>query len=443
MFHKVIFSAVLILFLFTAPFNLSQTNSQNDSLLYKATLENCIEYALKNQPLIKQSLVDENITNQEINSKIADWFPQLNFNFNYQHNYKLQTSVIQGNTVHFGIINTSSAQFSLNQTIFNRDVLLASSTAGDVQMQAEQSTSENKINVVVNVSKAFYSALLSQNQIDLVNEDIIRLKQSKKNTYSQYKSGVVDQTDYMRATVALNNAIAEQKQDQEMLKTSYAYLKEQMGYPANEKLLLNYDTTKMEEDIFIDTTNTIDFNNRIEFQLLKTEKRLQEANLDYYKWSFIPSLSAFGEYNFNFLNDKLSQLYKQDYPTSYVGLQLSFPIFEGGKRFHEIEQAKLELERYNYDFESLKNSINTEYVQALSNYKSNLANFLIQKKNLILAKEVYNTIELQYKSGVKAYLDVITAETDLRSTQVNYINTLYQVLSSKLDLQKALGKIKY
>ncbi|MEJ2618595.1 MAG: TolC family protein, partial [Ignavibacteriaceae bacterium] len=136
----------------------------------------------------------------------------------------------------------------------------------------------------------------------------------------------------------------------------------------------------MEKDIFIDTTNTIDFKNRIEFQLLKTEKRLQEANLNYYKWSFIPSLSAFGEYNFNFFNDELSRLYKQDYPTSYVGLQLSFPIFEGGKRFHEIEQAKLELERYNYDFESLKNSINTEYVQALSSYKSNLANFLTQKK---------------------------------------------------------------
>ncbi len=414
MFRKVIFFVVQILILFIAPLNFSQTNSQNDSLLQKATLENCVEYALKYQPLIRQSLIDENITNQEIKSKIAEWFPQLNFNFNYQHNYKLQTSVIQGNAVHFGVINTSSAQFSLNQTIFNRDVLLASSTAGDVQEQAEQSTAENKINVVVDVSKAFYAALLAQNQIDLVNEDITRLKQSEKDTYSQYKSGVVDKTDYMRATVALNNALAEQKQDEEMLKTSYAYLKQQMGYPTNEKLLLDYDTTKMEEDILIDTTNTIVFNNRIEFQLLTTDKRLQEANLNYYKWSFIPSLSAFGEYNLNFFDDKLSQLYKQDYPTSYVGLQLSFPIFEGGKRLHEIEQAKLELERYNYDFESLKNSINTEYVQALSSYKGNLANFLIQKKNLGLAKEVYNTIELQYKSGVKAYLDVITAETDLR-----------------------------
>ena len=443
MFRKVILPVVQILILFTAPLTLSQTNSQNDTLLYKATLENCVRYALKNQPLIKQSLIDENITNQEIKSKIADWFPQLNLNFNYQHNYKLQTSVIQGNAVHFGVINTSSAQFSVNQTIFNRDVLLASSTAGDVLKQAQQSITENKINVVVNVSKAFYAALLAQNQIELVNEDITRLKQSEKDTYNQYKSGVVDKTDYMRAIVALNNAMAEQKQDQEILMTSYAYLKEQMGYPVNEKLLLNYDTTKMKEDIFIDTTNTINFNNRIEFQLLKTEKRIQEADLDYYKWSFIPSLTAFGEYNFNFFNDKLSQLYKQDYPTSYVGLQLSFPIFEGGKRFHEIEQAKLELERYNYDFESLKNSINTEYEQALSSYKSNLVNFLTQKNNLSLAKEVYKTIELQYKSGVKAYLDVITAETDLRSTQVNYINALYQVLSSKLDLQKALGKIQY
>ena len=442
MFYKIIFAIQIIIIINTSPI-FSQTSLPTDSLLYEASLENCVEFALKNQPLIKQSLIDERITNQEIKSKLADWFPQLNFNFNFQHNYQLQTSVIQGNAVHFGVINTSSAELSLNQTIFDRDVLLASSSAGDVRKEAEQSTAENKINVVVNVSKAFYAALLSQNQIDITNEDITRLTQSEKDAYNQYKSGIVDKTDYMRATVALNNAKAEQKQAEEMLKASYAYLKEEMGYPISGNLKLNYDTAKMEQDIFIDTNKTIDFDNRIEFQLLKTQKRLQEANLDYYEWSFIPSLSAFGEYNLNFFNDELSKLYKQNYPTSYIGLQLSFPIFEGGKRFQEIEQAKLELERYDYDFQSLKNSVNTQYIQALSSYKSNLENFVTQKKNLSFAKEVYNTIELQYKSGIKAYLDVITAETDLRTTQVNYINALYQVLSSKLDLQKALGSIKY
>ncbi len=442
MFYKIIFF-IQVIILFLAPSIFSQIKNSPDSLLHNATLQDCIQFALENQPSIKQSLIDESITNQEIKSKLADWFPQLNFNFNFQHNYKLQTSVFQGNAVHFGVTNTSSAQFSLTQTIFDRDVLLASTTAGDVRKQVEESTTENKINVVVNVSKAFYAALLAQNQIDLINEDITRLTQSEKDTYNQYKSGVVDKTDYMRATVALNNAKAEQKQDEEMLKASYANLKEQMGYPASSELKLNYDTTKMESDIFIDTTGTIDSKNRIEYQLLETEKRLQEADLHYYQWSFIPSLSAFGDYNFNFLNDELSKLYNQNYPSAYIGLQLSFPIFQGGKRFQEIEQAKLELEQYDYDFESLENSINTEYVQALANYKSNLNNFLTQKENLNLAKEIYNTIELQYKSGIKSYLEVITAETDLRTTQVNYINALYQVLSSKLDVQKALGTIKY
>jgi outer membrane protein TolC len=65
------------------------------------------------------------------------------------------------------------------------------------------------------------------------------------------------------------------------------------------------------------------------------------------------------------------------------------------------------------------------------------------KENLTLAKDVYNTIELQYKAGVKTYLDLITAETDLRTTEVNYLNSLYLVLSSKIDVEKALGIIRY
>ena len=65
-----------------------------------------------------------------------------------------------------------------------------------------------------------------------------------------------------------------------------------MGYPANSILDLVYDRTQMENDISIDTTKIIDYENRIEYQILQTVHSLQEANLDYNKWSFIPSLKA-------------------------------------------------------------------------------------------------------------------------------------------------------
>ena len=442
-FNKTIYLLFFISILINTILVSAQTDASDDSLLNDATLENCIQYSFAHQPSIQQSLLDEEITSKQINSKLADWFPQIDFTYNLQHNYKLQTSVIQGNTVRFGVINTSSAQFGLTQTIFNRDVLLASSTAGEVTQEAKQLTERNKIDLAVNVSKAFYAVLLSQDQLELINDDIKRLDQSQKDTYYQYKSGLVDETDYIRATIAFNNAKAAQRGVREALKTSYAFLKQLIGYPANSDLNLVYDRTRMQNDISVDTTKTIDYGNRIEYKILQTAHSLQQANLSYNKWSFIPSLKAFGNYNFNFFNDKISRLYDQNYPTAYIGLQLSFPIFEGGKRFQEIQQAELELKRSEYDIQSFKNSANTEYVQSMATYKSNLNNYRTQKDNLDLAKKVYNTIELQYKNGVKTYLDVITAETDLRTTEVNYVSALYQVLSSKLDLQKALGLLKY
>jgi outer membrane protein len=64
-------------------------------------------------------------------------------------------------------------------------------------------------------------------------------------------------------------------------------------------------------------------------------------------------------------------------------------------------------------------------------------------ENLDLARQVYHTIQLQYNAGTKSYLEFITAETDLRTAQVNRINALYELLVSKLDLQKALGTVSY
>ena len=70
-------------------------------------------------------------------------------------------------------------------------------------------------------------------------------------------------------------------------------------------------------------------------------------------------------------------------------------------------------------------------------------NYNAIKENLLLAQEVYDVIQLQYRSGIKTYLEVITAETDLRTARINYFNTLNLLLSSKIDVQKALGQINY
>src|SRR5450432_2922120 len=93
---------LIFLFIF-----ISGSYAQTDSLLQTASLQNCVQYAIKHQPLVQQALLDEQITEQQIRMHLADWYPQLNFNYNFQHNFQLQTTVFAGNLVKIGVSNTS------------------------------------------------------------------------------------------------------------------------------------------------------------------------------------------------------------------------------------------------------------------------------------------------------------------------------------------------
>lgn len=413
-----------------------------DSLLQKATLNNCVTYALEKQVLVQQALIDESITDDAIKSRLSEWFPQVNFNYALQHNFQVQTSIIGGNPVKLGVDNTSGLMFTLNQTIFNRDVLLAGVTRKSVRQQAKQMTDRVRIDVIADVSKAFYDVLTVEQQIKVSDANILRLERSYADAYHQYQAGITDKTDYKRAAIALNNTRAARKSYDAALKSRIAILKAKMNYPVNAPLQIEYDSLQLEKELLLDTAQTPDYTHRIEYQLLRTQEDLQAANLRYNKWSYLPKLSANGAYNLNYLNNNFSQLYQQSYPASYAGLSLSFPLFQGGKRKYEIRQAQWQLRRTRLDIENLRNAVNAEYQAAIAQYKSNLAGYQAIQENLKLAEEVYNVINLQYRSGVKTYLEVIAAETDLRAAQINYYDAMYALLSSKIDVLKSLGELK-
>ena len=441
LFIKIKLIPVTILALLFPALLFSQTT--NDSLLAQATLKNVVGYALKHQPTIQQAQIDETITGNTIKSKLAEWFPQVNFNYSLQHNFQVQTNIIGGNPVKLGVENTSAAQFTMSQYLFNRDALLALRSKGDVMTQVKQTTESRKIDVAVNVSKAFYDVIATKQQIKVSAENINRLEKSMNNAFQQYKAGLVDKTDYKRATITFNNTKALKQSNEELLKAKIEYLKYLMGYPVTAALNLVYDSLQMEKEIAVDTLQTANYNNRIEYRLLETQKKLQEANVKYNKWAFLPNASLNGAYNLNYLNNDFGKLYSNNFPNSFAAVTLSFPIFQGGKRKYNIANAQWQLKRTQIDIESLQNSMNAQYALAMASYKSYLANYIALKENVALAQEVYDVITLQYRNGVKTYIEVISAETDLRTSQINYYNALYQVLASKIDVQKASGQIVY
>ncbi len=447
---KCIQKIILIIAVFSV-FAVLGSNSQSakSSGMNSFDLQDCLNYALTYSPMLQQSRIDKDITDQTVKSRVSQWFPQINANATLQHYFQTPVFLLNtGQAMRSGAVDNNPYSLQLNQVLFNPDAWLASNTAGKYRKQAELEYVNQYINMVVATTKSFYAVLLNRKQIEVYQADVERLKQGLKDSQSQYESGVVDKTDVKRAGISLNNSLAALQQSRQLLNASYANLKAVIGYNEPVELQIHVDTAVLAQyesrtDFLADTVMPLpQMENRVEYQMLKVRQELEKSNLAYERLWYVPSISLFASYNPTFLSQDFSDLYKEYYPNSLIGVTLSVPIFDGLKRKRQTNLAKLNLKRTEWDFLDLENNVNAEYVQAMSIYKSNLENLRFLKINKDEAEEVYNVIKLQYNEGVKTYLDVTTAQTDLLTAQISFYNALFQVLSSRIDVQKSIGAIK-
>ncbi len=455
MLNRPFFALILLFLLSSGWLNAQQNNSARGLLNNKETdidsntaalsLTDCIRYALKNQPALNQSLIDESIARTNNAIALSGWLPQITGAANYQHYFGRPTafSTIGGTLtpITSGVYNYSIPSVTASQTLFTPDVLLAVRASKLNTLEARQNTAATKINLVSQVSKAFYDLLLSLEQIGVYKEDTSRLKKNQADAYNRYVSGVVDKVDYKQATISLNNSLSQLKNATEAIQAKYAVLKGLMGFTSQKRFTVNFDTAKMMKDIYVDTTARLQFEKRIEYQELQTAKRIQRETTMYYQLGFLPSVSAVYNYYDQFQANNFADLYSRSYPYSNFGIQLNIPIFTGLRRLENIHKARLQEQRIDWDEVNLRLQIYTQYSQALASYKSNLYYLRQQGENVEMAREVYNIVKLQYSEGVKAYLDVIIAESDLQTSEINYLNALFQLLQSKVDLEKAMGDI--
>ena len=217
----------------------------------------------------------------------------------------------------------------------------------------------------------------------------------------------MDKTDAKRASISLNNTRAQRKQYLEQASAKYQTLKQLMGYPAAAKLVLAYDTLQLANEVIVDTNRAVNPRTRIEYQALQTQRQLQEANVLYTRWSYLPTVGGIRVLQPPVPERTVSASYIHAvFPNSYIGLSLALPIFQGGKRIQQQQIARLQVQRIDQDFIALASSIDAEYAQALASYKGNLANYIALRENVELAEDVYRIINLQYRSGIRTYLDV-------------------------------------
>jgi outer membrane protein TolC len=396
--------------------------------------------------------IDEEIAKNTVKRTIGIGLPQLNGNVNFQDFLKIPTNLLPGEIfgkpgtqipVQFGVQYQSSYGLELSQLLFDGSYLVGLQASKTFKELSNKNLKRSRIETAVGVTKAYYSVLVSNEQLSLLDANIDRLKKSFKDTQALFANGFVEKIDVDRLTVLNNNLETERGNVIRLLELNMNLLKFQMGMTIQSKLVLKDSIGSLQVAEFLAVKDTAAYQNRIEYSLLETQKKLNELDLKRYKSLFLPSLAAFGTTSRSFQSNEFLNLIDRSFPATIIGFRLSVPLLSGGVKAYQVRNAKLEVLKTENNLVNLKNGINLEVEQAQTIYRNGLKSLENQKRNMELAKEVLRVTKIKYEQGVGSSIEVTIAETSLKESQNNYINALYDLLINKVNMDRALGKIVY
>ncbi|MDB4901781.1 MAG: transporter [Mucilaginibacter sp.] len=424
-----------------------------DSQIYNFTLADCISYAYTHQDSVVNANLDVKSAGYHVKEIIGQGYPQISGAASFQDYIKIPTTLIPGEffnqpgtfiPLKFGVTYQSNLSLTASQIIFDPSYLVGLAGRKTYKDLYNFSYTRSKITTNVNVTKAYYQILVSIEQLRLLQEDIDQLKKQVDETVAQNKQGVVELIDVNRITVQYNSLVTKKENTVRLLTLNYELLKFQMGMPIQSNLLLK---DKL-EDIQLDATgadavaDTSFYRNRVEFNLLETQKKLNEYDVKLKKGQFLPKLTANASYAASYQDNSFGNLYKTDFPSSYIGLTLNIPVFTGFQHVNQLKQSQISVLKAENNLIATKNALSLELDKARITYINGLQTLNDQKKNRALAAEVLRVSKIKYDQGVGSSLEVIQAQTALQDADNTYIQGLYDALVSKVDLDKAFGRIK-
>jgi len=434
---------------------ISSFAQSKDSASYSFSVQQAVDFAFQNQHDIKNATIDEEIAKKKVSEITGMGLPQINSSFDIKKFLELPTSLIPAEffggppgtfaALKFGTTYQATAGLDASQLIFSGDYFLGLQAAKVYVELSTKAIQRSQIEIDAAVSKAYYTVLINEERMKLMDANIERIKKAMDDTKALLDNGFVEKIDLDRLTVTYNNLLIEQDKVQRLLKLGTYLLKYQMGMDINADLTL---TDKL-SDIKLDIANNVtaekfDYSKRVEYNLFETQFKLANLDLKRNHFSYLPNAFAYGALSGSAYRQQFDLFSRKAawYPTSLIGAKVTMPIFTGLQRNAKNQQAKLSVQKAENNMEFIKKSIDLELTSSMTMLQNASVSLENQKKNIAIAEDVYRVSKIKYEQGVGSNIEMINAETALKESQTNYFNALFDALVAKIDFDKANGNLK-
>ncbi len=421
------------------------------------TLNEALLYAIENNVTTKNARLETLISKATVKETTAQGLPQVNGSFNLDYNPKIPVVFLPNQPpfgdpsnpsdvipARFGVSYSSGLGVNVTQMIFDGSFFVGLRAAQTLKQLTDFDLSKAENDVIENVKKAYFGVLVNQERIRLAEANLARTDTLLKETKALNEAGFAEKIDVSRIQVQRNNTYTQLERARTAWEVSKEILKLQLGMPMSYDILVTETLAELNPQDELLALLVEESQNRVELDQLNTQLELTQLDLKNNTVQYMPTIDFVGNMRRSGAGNDLSGVFDSQnwFGSSLLGLSMNIPIFDGLSKSARIQKNRVQINQLeNQRFflsESFKNEINT----ARFNLKNDLNILEVQQDNLKLAQEVYDIARIKYQEGVGSNLEVVQADSDLVTAEINYLAALYDGLISKVNLEKALGLLK-
>jgi len=445
---RIKYSAVILMLFAFAKANSQQTQPNN----YSFTLEEAVNFALENNYQAINSKRDIVKALKQKWETTSTGLPQISGAGDYQYQIKQPVSVLPGEVVGeapgtfvpvvFSPKQSANITATLNQVIFDGSYIVALEASKTFLDFSENANNKTKLEVRKGVINAYGGVLLSQENVSIVTRNLETVEKNLNETREIYKNGLTEEEDveqlqitYLQLTNQLNSAQRQTEIAMDMFQLALG-----IDLASNVRLADNLESLAIKTIDPSLTNQNLNLEQSVDYQIAynMTEQRRLEYKLERSK--ALPTVTGFINYSANaFSDDFVFNSGNQWFQQSVTGININWPIFTSFGRKARTDRAKIAWDQAETDLIQREQEIQLDYARAINDYQLAIDTYYTNKQNLELAERIENKNQIKFTEGISTSFDLRQAQTQLYQAQGEYLNSMFEVITNKAELETVLN----
>lgn len=440
---------IIAIILFTGLITGTQTvtGQTRDSVL---TLNDCINLCFANSFKLKQAQLETEKSRYQYREAVSAGMPQINGFASIDNYFSIPVTKVSGDIfgqpgailpVRLGTKYNANGGIQAGQMIYNASYFATLKLFKKSCQISDLNLQKGKEELAFNVARLYVFIQITNLQMELLDSNLIAFQKVREYSKQHYTNGFIPKTDLDRLTVAVSNLEIEKDMLLSERNQQLNMLKFLIGIEQSQPVSLTENTGIFNiQKVLADSS----FNNNTDILILEQRKELANLNLKLSRSENLPSLTGYAGYSYQAQREQFDLFDNNDYwyKTSFAGLKLSVPVFEGGRIKNKINQNRIELEQAIIGKSDLRNELHANYLNALQKFNTCNNAAIKLNENMILAENTLRVTNDEYLQGLKSLTDVLNAQSEYNSSRLIWLQTLLQIRLSEIEIIKISGGIQ-